>query len=468
MASLTEELQRYKEDTGGINMSAVVKTLTAAHPIGKDPLQSNIPFLDRNYPDAYTTHYQANFQRLYTQRAKCYRSSIPAQMDHKDPRQIEDFLTEAMVSYQHHPLPHITRIPRWAKLATNFKIQTDPQEVVDFTTEAQKLRPHAFQPPSTPCRPKLGIKKIEQVEKLPESTNHATFIPHHCSSLVKATVKHKDKNLPSLRGDESHHNFVSHYYDAFQGAWGDGARPVERHTSSVRMGDPMKIVERKTTHAMSFNQPTVCRPPEVKDHLKLSRGNFYKDLWSSTSKEAFCCHKIDPVVLIKRNQNISSMPKGDTDKRRNTERMSVTTNRLFSSYDLNHTHHPVRLPETNLITKSHVQFSPPTLSGQYYTTTAREHYCMKDIHRVRPVKQLQSNIMSGPEYGLNVSTTMTDFLPLKSSKQTPCSSQHTSNLRFPLDKQHFSTTSSEVYTVKPLVLQRPVPNQCSSLSFALK
>ena len=37
-----------------------------------------------------------------------------------------------------------------------------------------------------------------------------------------------DKSLPSLRGDESHRNFVPHYYDAFQGAWGDGAQPVER------------------------------------------------------------------------------------------------------------------------------------------------------------------------------------------------------------------------------------------------
>ena len=43
-----------------------------------------------------------------------------------------------------------------------------------------------------------------------------------------------------------------------------------------------------------------------------------------------------------------------------------------------------------------------------------------------------------------------------------------SNLRFPLGKQHFSTTSREVYTVKPLVLQRPARSQCSSLSFALK
>ncbi len=37
----------------------------------------------------------------------------------------------------------------------------------------------------------------------------------------------------------------------------------------------------------------------------------------------------DPVVLIKRNKNFSSLPEGDIDARRNRERMTVTTNRIF-------------------------------------------------------------------------------------------------------------------------------------------
>lgn len=32
-----------------------------------------------------------------------------------------------------------------------------------------------------------------------------------------------------------------------------------QHTSSVAMGDPVKIAERETTHAASFSRPTVCR-----------------------------------------------------------------------------------------------------------------------------------------------------------------------------------------------------------------
>ncbi|KAM9761535.1 uncharacterized protein ACNS7B_003920 [Menidia menidia] len=325
------------------------------------------------------------------------------------------------------------------------------------TTEAQKMQHHAYQPPPSPCRPKLGIKKIQQVEKIPESTTHATFPPHQCSPPIKATSKHKE--FLSLKGDKSHCNFASHYEDAFQGTWSHSAQPVERHTSSVHIGDPKKILERETTHALSFNQPKVCRPTEMNEHLKLRPGNFHREAWSSTSKEAFCYHKTDPVVFIKRNQNISSLPEGDIDKKRNTERMSVTTNRLSFS-DPNDKHQHMTGPDPDLITRSHVHFSQPRLSGLYYSTTAREHYCKRDVNRTRPVVQLQRNTLNGAEYGPHVSTTKADFLPFKTSARTPCPSQQTSNLRFPLGKQRFNTTNMDVYTVKPLAPRPPTHNKC--------
>lgn len=48
------------------------------------------------------------------------------------------------------------------------------------------------------------------------------------------------------------------------------------------------------------------------------------------------------------------------------------------------------------MTKSHVKFTSPSLSGQYYTTTVGEHYTKKDGHPPRPAIQLPSNILSGP------------------------------------------------------------------------
>ncbi|XP_044056382.1 uncharacterized protein si:dkey-13m1.5 [Siniperca chuatsi] len=442
-------------------MTAVVKTLIQAHPVGKEfPLSTNIPFMDRNNPDAFSTCFREDFKTFSSKKAEPAHQPTPAQMDHKDLRHIKEYLTEAMVSYQHLPLPQMTRTPRCTKLYTNFKMQTDPGEVALLTTQSKKFWPQPFQHPPTPIQQTLAIKQIQQVDKIPESTNKASFIPHHGSHVVKATAKHLEEGFPTIKGDRRHRNFVSQYNKTFLGAWSRAAQSVEKHTSSVAMGDPVKIAERETTNVASFSRPTVCSPPVVKERLKLNLGNFSKDSWSCTSREAFCYHKLgDPVILTRGNQNFSSLPKGDTDMRRNKDRMSTTTNRISFS-DLNHTECPVHVPGPDLMTKSHVQFSPPYLSGLYYTTTTKEHYSKQDRERARPVIQLPSNILSGPEHGLSLSTTKSDYLPLKTCRQIPCLSQQRTNIRFPLDHQHFSTTHSEDYTAKPFILQRP---GCSQL-----
>ncbi|XP_037626106.1 uncharacterized protein LOC119488471 [Sebastes umbrosus] len=385
------------------------------------------------------------------------------QVDHKDLRHIKEYLTEAKASYPCHSLPEITRTPCWTKFYTNFKMQTDPGEVAFLTTQAQTYQPWPFQPRPTPIRHPEAAKMIQHVGKLPESTNKASFTPHRHCPVVKATAKHLEEGFPTIKGDGRRHSFVSQYNNTFQGVWSTAPTPVETH-SSVVIGDPVKIVERETTHAASFSRPSVCRSPVVKERLKLKRGNFPKDLWSSSSREAFCHHKLgDPVVMTRRNHNSSSLPDGDTDKTRNKERMSVTTNSISFS-DLNHTERPVFVPGADLMTKSHVQFSPPCLSGLYYTTTTTEHYNKQDGERARPAAQLPSNILSGPGHELNRSTTQTDYLPLKTCRQTPCLSQQRSNIKFPLVHQHVSTTHSEDYTTKPLILQRPGIDQfCTHL-----
>uniref|UniRef100_A0A3B4U4D7 Si:dkey-13m1.5 n=1 Tax=Seriola dumerili TaxID=41447 RepID=A0A3B4U4D7_SERDU len=398
-----------------------------------------------------------DFKPCSSKKAEPVPQPMPAQVDHKDLRHVKEYKTEAMVSYHPHSLPQITRTPRWTKLCTNFKMQTDPKEVTFLTTHSEKLQPQPFQAPPTPIRQSEAIKKIQQVEKLPKSTYKATFNPHRGSPVVKPTVKHLEEGFPTIKGDGRYQSFVSQYNTTFQGARGKAAHPVYKH-SSVVMGDPVKIVERETTHTGSFSWPTTYSPPVVKERLKFKLGNFSKDSWSSTTKQTFCHHKLgDPVVLTKRNRNSSSLPKGDTDASRNKERMSVTTNRICFS-DLNLTGHPVSVPGPDLMTKSHV-FSQPNLSGLYYTTTAKEHYSKKDGEQARPAIQLPSNILSGQEPGVSLSTTKADFLPLKTCKQTPFQSQQTSNIRFPLAKQHFSTTHNEFYTAKPLIPQRPSCSQ---------
>ncbi len=169
-------------------MTAVVKTLIQARP--EFLLSTNIPFLDRNNPDAFSTRFKEDFQPFYSKKAEPVSQPAPAQVDHKDLRHIKEYLTEAMVSYHPHPLSQMTRTPRWPTLCTNFKMQADPREVAFLTTQSEKFRPEPFQPPPTPIRQTEAIKKIQQVEKLPESTNKASFAPHRGSPAVKASAKH--------------------------------------------------------------------------------------------------------------------------------------------------------------------------------------------------------------------------------------------------------------------------------------
>ncbi|GAA6235333.1 uncharacterized protein LOC108896134 [Lates japonicus] len=440
-------------------MTALVKTLIPACPV-EYLVFTNIPFLDKNNPDVYSTRFKEDFQPCSSKKVEPVPPAITAQVDHRDLRHIKEYLSEATASYHRHPLPQITRTPRWAKLCTNFKMQTDPGEAASsfLTTQSQKFQPQPFQAPPTPFRLTEAIKKIEQEEKFPESTNKATFTLHHGSPVIKPTVKHLEEGFPTIKGDGCHRNIISQYKDSFQGAWSQAAQLMDK-PSSVSMGDPVKIVERETTHAASFSRPTPCSQPVVKHRLKLNLGNFSKAPWSSTSKEAFCYHKIgDPVVLTRGTQQYSSFPKGDTDMSRNKERMSVTTTRISFS-ELNHTEHPVYAPGPELMTKSNVQFSPHRLSGQYYTTTTKEHYGKQEGERARPAIQLPCKILSGSEPALTLSTSKAHFLPFKARKQTPCLSQQRSHIRFPLAEQHFRTTHSEVYTAKPLTLQCPANSQ---------
>ncbi|KAK5599526.1 hypothetical protein CRENBAI_019966 [Crenichthys baileyi] len=291
---------------------------------------------------------------------------------------------------------------------------TESQEMEDFTVESHELKPKLLRPSVTSFQP--ANTKIQSVERVPESTTHATFIPHPLSPLVKAKVKHLEDGFPTIKGDPSPFTFVSQYSDTFKRLMGQPAQPVEKHCSSVCMGNPAKSTQRKTTYTASYLQPSVCR--------------------------------------------------GDTDKERNAERMSVTTNKFFFSDPIG-PYSLLCLPDPDMITKSQVQFGPTSPSGQSYTTTTSEQYSKKEGCQAKPAINPRSNILSGPEHGPHISTSMAEYIPLKSSKQGMCQTQQKTNLKFPLSKTHFSTTHSEDYTAKPLILQRSACDQFCS-HFMLK
>lgn len=173
------------------NMTAVVKTLIPARPVGKDSyLSTNIPFLGGKNPKAFSTSFKEHFQPVCSKKADPVSHPSPAQVDHKDLRYIKEYLTEAMVSYPRHPLPEITRTPSWAKLYTNFKMQRDHGEVGFLTTQSQTFQPRPFQPPSASIQPSLAIKTTQQVEQFPESIQKDSYPPKQGSPPIKPTVKH--------------------------------------------------------------------------------------------------------------------------------------------------------------------------------------------------------------------------------------------------------------------------------------
>lgn len=180
-------------------MSAVVKTLIQGRPVGKDFfLSSNIPFLDRDRPDAFSTRFQEEYRPFTSKKAEPFSPPTAAQVDHKDLRHIKEYRTDAKESYHAHKMPQITRIPAWTMLQTNFKMQTDPGEEAFLTTQSQQFCHQPFQPPPSPIRQIETPKAIQHAEKLPESTNQASYTPHNCCPVLKASAKHLGKWQHSL------------------------------------------------------------------------------------------------------------------------------------------------------------------------------------------------------------------------------------------------------------------------------
>ena len=167
------------------NMTAVVETQSPARTV-EFLLPTNIS----DYSHANSTQFQDDFLPWSSTRADRVRKPTPAQVDHKDLRHVKEYVTEAMASYQCHPLPQMTRTPQRTRLRTNFEMQTDPEADAFLSTYSQKFQAWPFQVPPSPIRPTQAVKNNQHVEKLPESTNRSTFTPHHSPSIVKATAKH--------------------------------------------------------------------------------------------------------------------------------------------------------------------------------------------------------------------------------------------------------------------------------------
>ncbi|CAB1420340.1 unnamed protein product [Pleuronectes platessa] len=126
-------------------MTALVETQSPAHPV-EFLLPTNIS----DHSHANSTQFQDDLRPWSSTRAEGVRKPTPAQVDHKDLRHIKEYVTEAMASYQCHPLPEMIRTPQMTRLPTNFEMQADPEGDAFLTTYSQKFQAWPFQVPPTP------------------------------------------------------------------------------------------------------------------------------------------------------------------------------------------------------------------------------------------------------------------------------------------------------------------------------
>ncbi|KAG8003139.1 hypothetical protein GBF38_007509 [Nibea albiflora] len=155
-----------------------------------------------------------------------------------------------------------------------------------------------------------------------------------------------------------------------------------------------------------------CRPPSV-----IKKPVQGEKLPESSCQASYIPHHIAPVVKARVKHLEEGSAAIRVDERQHNFVSDYSTNfqgargsPAQSLIKLIHTTPPVHLPKSDLITKSHVQFSSPHLSGLYYTTTSKEDYSKKDAVRPRAIVHQPSNTPKRP--GMTLSSIKSFMLEL--------------------------------------------------------
>ncbi|XP_076880849.1 uncharacterized protein LOC143528822 isoform X2 [Brachyhypopomus gauderio] len=438
-------------------MATTVNMDTFLHP----PLGENLSRLSlmplwaghqRHGPEkTYETTFQKDFQSFpsLTKRAAVPRPAT-AEVEHRDLRRIKEYETEVARSFSSHPTAPLSRIQAWTKLVTNLKTHSD-QRFQDFRTiHSESFRhPPASSAVSSPVHPALAVKVKQRKDELPDTTHRASYVAHKVSPVLKAKCL---GGRGPITGDNKLTSVSTSYNDTFQYKESSPAQCMEKQIhSSLAMGDREKVQETKTTHTASFKHKGVQRPLSLKKSLHLNLGDL-QNKWTTTTSDAFNEIKSDPVHLQPRKTTQSSVPQGDTDVRRNQDRMTSTTNRFFFS-EARHRQFPVRVDGPSIRTKSNVKLGT-SLSGTVYSTTAQESYTQKSLARAKPQTYPPGWVLANQESGPALSTVQQDYIPVNSRRHglSPgnLAKIKESHIKPPHSEQYFTTTHREAFEVKPI------------------
>ncbi|XP_043986376.1 uncharacterized protein si:dkey-13m1.5 isoform X1 [Gambusia affinis] len=436
--------------------SYVPKPLSKLVKCGVKHLEEGFPTI-KGDPRAFkfTTEYEDVYKKHLHQRVQPVEKHYST-VNIGDPRKGSETKTMYRASYPKLNLSSFHREPKKKdnKVLNPSDVFNGPWSSIfkdDFRAhkvDLQGISSHKFtglQRATSNFQPKIAVPSQQDI---PISMTQASFIPHPPSKLVKPKVSHLEEGFPTIRGDQHDVNFLSQYRDAFRKHLVQPVELAERHYSSVCMGNPAKGSETETSYSWAFPQISVNSPvkPIIPDESRRRYDD--KNTWA-TSRDDFKSHKVAPIVLAKRVQNVSSLPFVDTNKDQSREKIPFTTNSIFFSHQ-NGSQPPMTLPDPDLITKSNVYFGPESVSKESYKPHKTEQNIQQEIEQPKVVTYPESNILTGPDLEPKITMTMADFKAKKITQQPQCESQQTTNLKFPLGDVSYNTSHKDEYITRPL------------------
>ncbi|NXN27438.1 TEX45 protein, partial [Nycticryphes semicollaris] len=243
--------------------------------------------------------------------------------------------SETRLAFPERPLQPVTP---FVSPKSNVRMHTDPRIRV-LTSETREHFPCPHLPLQRAPQQHLAKKQKDSIPcgdrdkiRLPPSV-YTTSYPAHEIQPVARPWQSRRGYVPIIKEDGRSYYDTS-YQAQFKGEWSPPAKPSEKYASCIKFGDGRSsesFSEQK--HAYSAPEKTTHRAYDKElvasqiHHTNLQLGDGHTR-FSTCMFELFPVHDTDPVTIVHRNKNASSIPRGDEDPERNQALTRITTTQL--------------------------------------------------------------------------------------------------------------------------------------------
>ncbi|NXT03053.1 TEX45 protein, partial [Jacana jacana] len=274
------------------------------------------------------------------------------------------------------------------------------------------LHPDKKQKDSIPCGDKEKIR-------LPPSVYAVSYPAHEIQPTARPWQLCRGY-VPIFKEDGRSYYDTS-YQAQFKGEWSPPAKPREKYASCIKFGDPRSsgsFSEQKHTYSAPEKRTHRAYNKELaasqihRTNLQLGDGCTRFSTWTS---ELFPVHDPDPVTIVHRNKNASSIPKGDEDPERN-QALITTTQLSYPEKDRWNL-----APKPDLLKhRSNVCLGDEHLGSSFFSTTQQADY--QPPHQNQRVtadsrSHRESHIPFNYHNESSVTTTQAMLVPHRQQKQ---------------------------------------------------